>query len=224
MSSASRSSFYAETNKATRAMIGSILSRAGSTDFTDPVEVAGLRGAMRAAFDLITARAEREDRVLGPLLRRHAPASALEITCAHSEHRSRMRRLIARIADAEWRRDGTPHALVVALARFAADLGALLADQEEIAMPALEAALSPEDLAEAVLRLDQAAPLEERLAWLRWTLPAISHPERVARLRALRAEPEIYPDAVAIALAVLDPDARARLEIALSLQPPARAA
>ncbi|UJR85738.1 hemerythrin domain-containing protein [Sandaracinus amylolyticus] len=203
-----RPSFYREVHKGIRMMLGALVERAGRTDFAEAASVARLRNETVEIFALLEAHAHHEDEHVGPLLRTHAPATAADLGAAHVEHHERMRLMISTLVAAERggaRAADLGHELVVALSRFAGELAIHMADEEEIAMPALWNALSDPELEAVHHALVRSIPPETAFAFYRWMLPAMSMPERTRMLTAMRtgAPPQVFDAVVALAARVL---------------------
>ncbi|AKF10862.1 hemerythrin domain-containing protein [Sandaracinus amylolyticus] len=221
-----RPSFYREVHKGVRAMLASLVERAGRTDFGDAGNITRLRNETTEIFALLESHAHHEDEHVGPLLRSYAPVTAAELDAAHVEHHERMRLMVSTLVAAERggpRAADLGHEFVVALSRFAGELALHMADEEELAMPALWAALDDARIDAVHQALVRSIPPQTAFAFYRWMLPAVSAPERLYMLAAMRAgaPPQVFDAVVALAARVLSAEDFAALAPVLGVAKPA---
>lgn len=217
-----RPSLYRDIHKAIRLMLGALVERAGTTDFSDVAAVATLRTATIDAFAALESHGAHEDHWIGPELRRHAPDLERELAEAHVEQHEQIRKLIALLVEEErsgvvgWTRG---QAFAVALSRFVGEFYAHMADEEEKAMTALWAAMTDEEIQalSAALRADVSP--SEMAKWMRWMIPAMRHRDRVEMARGAKAAmpPEAFAGLVALARTVLEPHESDALERAIGI-------
>jgi hypothetical protein len=211
---AERHSLYREIHKGIRAVLLGVVETAGRTDYTDPADVAALERAVDEAFFLLQSHADHEDRFVEPLVRAAAPDVARELDAAHDEQHGRipaLRALLSEIASGGPGRAAAGHAFSVALSRFAGELLVHMADEEEKAMTALQAALDDAALLQVHDAIVSSLGPEEKGLALRAMLPAINRAERVAMLDGMRRQvpPPVFDGILDLARRVLAPaDAR----------------
>ena len=213
---AERVNLYKSIHKAIRVALGGLVAQAGRTDFGDPREAGRLRLMIVETFELLDAHAEHEDRVVGPLLRACAPEAAARIGDAHRELEqtaAALRRMfeVACQAGAEVAREG--HAFTVQLSRYQAMQLSHMADEEEIAQPALYRAYGDETLFDAQRLIIGSIAKETLLLQLGLILPSINAPERAQMLTGLRAGPPgLFAAVMDVARDSLDAEDLARLQ------------
>ena len=185
-----RESFFRVIHKALRSELGRLAGQAGRTDFADAAEVARLRASAEETFALLEEHAANEDRFLMPLLRRCAPQIASRLDRAHAGQHDTLDGLRARLAaaasaGAAAAREG--HAFLLQLSRVQAEQLSHMADEEELAQPALWRAYDDETLrgAHAELLASIAPAHLAHMAAL--MLPAMNAPERAQMLSGARA-------------------------------------
>jgi hypothetical protein len=190
-----RHSLYREIHKGLRSLLLGLVEHAGRTSFSDASEVASLNERVRACFRLLELHAHHENTFIGPELERRLPELARHIGTAHESHEPQMSgllELLDSIAAGDGNAPGQGHAFVVALSKLAAELMLHMAEEEELVMPALWRVATDDELIEIEQRLVGSIPSDEMESYLRWMIPAMNTPERIAMLRSMRAgAPEV---------------------------------
>lgn len=214
---AERLNLYRSIHKGVRLLLHRLVEQAGRTDYTDDRQVAELCAAARDGFDLLQFHADHEERFLAPLIRAAAPEVGRALAAAHRDQEAQLPALLALLDEARAagpRADALGHAFSVALSRLAGELLVHMADEEERAMPALQQALSEDQLREVHKTLQAAVPPAQMAAWAALLLPAASAPERFALLSGVRATApaEVFQGLLALARRVLPADAARELE------------
>lgn len=214
---ADRPNLYRTIHKAVRLLLHRLVEQAGRTDYTDAVQLAALRAAVRDGFELLQFHAEHEDRFMAPLIRAAAPEMARALDGAHHDQEAQLPALLAlldEVGQAGPAADAQGHAFTVALSRLAGELQVHMADEEERAMPALQQALSDAQLMEVHQTLLGAVPPATLARWAALMLPAASAPERLALLGGVRASApaEAFQGLLALARRVLPAEEARELE------------
>jgi len=217
-----RHSFFKQVHKGIRALAGDLVAAAGRTDFRSRPEVEALRERVEEAFAVFEAHARHEDGFILPLLRVCAPEVAADGEADHRAQSLRLRDLRSALALAAGAGPSAPvlgHAFVLGLSRFHGEMLVHMADEEERLMPALWAAFDDDALRRVHAALLESLAPSEKLATLRWMLPAISPAERADLLSALRASapPAAYDAIVRVAREALTAEEWARLEAETAL-------
>ncbi|HEX7153934.1 MAG TPA: hemerythrin domain-containing protein [Thermoanaerobaculia bacterium] len=217
-----RFSLYRDIHKGVRTLLMDLTTKAGRVDFTDAAAVATFRAELRSTLGLLTSHAEHENEFVGAALRQYAPDVEQALGGEHEEQEHWFHELVS-AADAidagakDARVKG--HALVVKLSRVAGELLTHMADEEEIAMPALWRVLDDPALIAIEQRLLASVPPDEMGRWLSLMLPSMNTPERVEMFLGMQAgaPPEVFHGVRALAKQVLSPADDAALEAGLSV-------
>jgi hypothetical protein len=205
---ADRYTFYRDIHKGIRALLSSLVERAGQTDYTNPRQVSALKQAVDEGFFLLKAHAHHEETFIEPLVRAASPAVGRALDAAHEEQEGRfpqLRSLLTEASAAGPSADRLGHAFTVALSRFAGEMLVHMADEEERAMPALQAAMTDRQLMDVEQALVASVPPDKMARYLAWMLPAMSSPHRAGMLAEARktAPPEVFEGLLAVAGQVL---------------------
>ena len=206
----SRYDIYGRAHKALRAIMADTLVAVGRADLADDCEA---REAAARVDDLLAfceAHAKLENDFIHRALDERRPEASAAFAAEHAKQEAQ----IESLRDLAARRSPALHR---ALAVFIA--GNLLhMEDEEIAGNAQLHALFTDDEIHAIeRRLVASKPPAESMATLRWMLPAMNHPERVALLSGMRsAPPAVLEGAMAVAKSHLAPRDFERLARALA--------
>jgi len=216
-----RHSFYRDIHKGIRLMVSELTVAAGSTDFANERELASLSAKVSEAFALLEGHAKHESGHIGPLLERVRPDVYAAIERAHDDQDDQLRELRTALATIECGEpDATDrgHAFVLELSRLTSEIFVHMADEEEIVMPALWAAVDDATLLEVHQRLVSSIPPAEMMGAVSIMVPGMNHPERVEFLASVQrgAPPPAFAAMLDVARARLDPVAFARLDEALT--------
>lgn len=187
---AARHNLYRDIHKAVRALLGELLGHVARTDFSDAAELAALRARLDRDFDLLLAHAHHEHTFIDPVLRELAPALAAVLSEAHDRQHVAMAELqaaLGRIRPAAPGVVARADAFGVALARFVAEQLQHMADEEQKAMPTLQAAYSDAELDQLHQRLVASIAPDELMAWFGLMLPNVPAVDAAALLDGVRA-------------------------------------
>ncbi len=217
-----RKKLYRAIHKAVRVSLSRLSAQAGSTDFGDAEAVVRLRAAADETFWLLDEHASTEDRFVMPLLRRCAPDVARKLDDAHVELEATNRALWAMlgvVAQAGAKAPHEGHAFLLQLSRFQAAHLAHMADEEELAQPALWRAHDDEALVKVHQQILASIPPRELPRVMALMLPAINPAERAEILSGVKAQAPapVFEGLMRVAVSSLDAPSLARLERDLSL-------
>ncbi|MEZ4248926.1 MAG: hemerythrin domain-containing protein [Polyangiales bacterium] len=209
-----RPSLYRDIHKAVRLMLHTLVGRASRTDFDDPSEVAALRADTLRTFGLLESHAEHENTHMNPIVARVAPEVAQRLDDEHDEQTLRMHGLLELLDAGETSPAGRGHVFVVSLSRFFAEVESHMADEEELAMPAIWSALDDDAILAVEHAIVASIPPDERMQWMRWFLPALPARDREAMLTGMKqgAPPEAFAATLALAREVLPASEHPALE------------
>lgn len=190
---------YRAAHKAIRVAMGRLIERVGRTDFADLAAVERVRVELEAVVQLLVTHARIEVQFLDPLLAQHDPSRASTIQRDHASLERHLHEVSGGVHAVDEilgpDGDGDPelarqrgHAFYLALTKFTAEYFEHLADEEENLLPILLQQVDGAVLRDAMARARASVdPLEGAKA-VGMMLAAMSHPERVAMLRAPGAE------------------------------------
>jgi hypothetical protein len=217
---AQRIDFYKLVHKGVRALLGSLVAEASRLDFADQAQTAEFHRSLEERLESLLDHARHEDDFVMPLVRAVSPAVAATLDAAHDgqgDEIAAIRRQFSEARSSCDARDG--HAFVLRLSRFQSEQLAHMADEEELAMPALWRAYDDATLGRVHMELIGSLPPEELARDGAWMLPAMTAPERAGLLGRSRqdAPPQVFQGMMRLAASVLTAADFARLERDLGL-------
>jgi len=190
-----RDDFFTGIHKALRVGLFAATTRTGSTDWSDPAEVAATGAAWAQMLGLLRDHARHEDEILYPILEAHEPGSTGKLVTEHDalEHEldALARRFGAVLADPD--EDGGLD-LYRALGAFVGRYLGHILSEETAVMPAIWSHLDDDELAEVRARLMAAIPPPVMVATQELMMQALSFPELVEVMSRIRS---VAPDGVA---------------------------
>jgi hemerythrin-like domain-containing protein len=185
---------YREVHKAMRFALFGVITMAGATDPRDETSIEGFGREWVDVRLVLTAHHGHEDAFCDPLIRRHAGPLREELEAAHraSEHElARLDRSVERLlAEAPPQRGRVLQLLHLDLAGFTAGYLGHLRFEEEQVMPALNAALTNDELAEVTQAIRMSVPPDDMCTFIRYMAPAMNVHERIEMLKGMKAAPE----------------------------------
>jgi len=168
-----------------------LLSRLGTTSYTDRASVERVLDELEAFLDLAAQHLAAEERHYHPALEARRPHSADALNEQHAEHvRSfaELRALAAKLSVAPPETaPSVGRALYLRYASFVADDLAHMAEEELVTLPLLHELYTDTELAAIQVALVAGIPLAEKMEFFRLMLPASNHEQRVAQLAGLKA-------------------------------------
>lgn len=188
---AARVDLYAGIHKALRAQMADALLAIGRMDSSDDLELAD--GMQRVLQLMAACRSHlmHENQWVHPVLEARASGSSAAVAREHLAHEQDIERL-AGLAAALWqtppmRRAAGAHALYLQLALFIGHNLAHMHVEETEHNTLLWAHCSDAELAALENALVASIPPQEKMDTLRWMLPAMTPPERLALLSGIQA-------------------------------------
>ncbi|HEX2578594.1 MAG TPA: hemerythrin domain-containing protein [Aquihabitans sp.] len=210
---------YRDIHKAIRVDLFALTASAARTDPADCAARADLALRVRASMDFLEVHAEHEDTAIGPVLVEHLPQLAERIEVDHVAFEGRgsyLADLAQAVVEAEGA-DRRPllHHLYLDLAGFTSTYLAHQDVEERELMPALEAAVGPEQVLAIHGQILASIPPDQMATSLAMMLPAMNLDDRTEMLGGMRAQApaEVFAGVWGLAGAVLEPadhDALAR--------------
>lgn len=188
---------YRASHKAIRVAMGRLVESAGRTDFGDVASLERFRAELEDVVQMLATHARIEVQYLDPLLGAHDHAQAASIQHAHTALERKLHGVSGGIHALEEILDGgggpseareRGHAFYLELTRFTADYLHHIADEEEQALPSIRRHVDDAALEAALSRARQTVEAGEAARMTGLMIASVSHPERVALLRASGSE------------------------------------
>lgn len=183
---------YREIHKALRFALFGVTVMAGATDPADELSLNRLTREWAAVSMVLEGHHSHEDKFCDPLIQVHAADLREELERAHLASNVAIGRLTNSI-DGLSSESGTSR---VPLARLYRDLSDFVSTymlhlrfEEERVMPALNAALSDDELADVTTAIRMSVPPTEMCVFIRYMAPSMNPQERVEMLTGMRAAP-----------------------------------
>lgn len=185
-----RENLYASIHKALRAVMSDTLLAVGRADPTDARDVADASARVCALMDLCEAHVQHENDFVHPAIEARTPGVSDAVAQDHVEHL----RQIAQLRTTAQRlpvlapvlRAAALHTLYLELSLFVADNFQHMHVEETVHNSALWAAYSDAELRAIHDALVATIPPAEMLQVMRWMLPQMDAPERLAVLAGMR--------------------------------------
>jgi hemerythrin-like domain-containing protein len=184
---------YREIHKAVRFALFGVAVMAGATDPTDQLSLDRLTKEWADVSMVLEGHHSHEDRFCDPLIQIHAPDLREELERAHQTSNV----VIAGLTEFINGLSSEGGASVVPLARLYSQLSNFVATymvhlrfEEERVMPALNAALSDDELAEVTTAIRTSVPPPEMCVFIRYMVPSMNPQERVEMLTGMQAAQE----------------------------------
>lgn len=187
--SSPRFDLYGPVHKGLRAFLADTLQRIGSLDVEDPVQ---LEDACNQALDLLATlrgHVDHEDEFIHPLLERCRAGAALQAEDEHVAHRHALEQLAAEVRSLQVRPSWpAAEALYQSISALMAEnlLHMRLEDIDHQAL--LWQHCTDDELMALDGRIVGSIAPREMMLYLRWMIPAMSPPQRLALMLGLRAQ------------------------------------
>lgn len=189
---AGREDLYAGIHKALRAVMTECLLAVGRADPTDPQDVTDAGARVCALMDLCVSHVHHENNFVHPAIEARTPGLSADVAHEHLDHLEQIARLRAAARQLDTL-DGA--ALACALHTLYLDLSLFVAEnlrhmhvEETEHNAALWCAYTDDELRAIHGALVATIPPGEMMLVMRWMLPQMSAPERLAVLGGMRQE------------------------------------
>jgi hypothetical protein len=184
---------YREIHKALRFALFGVTVMAGETDPTDQLSLDRLTKEWAAVSMVLEGHHSHEDKFCDPLIQVHAADLREELELAHQASNVAMAGLTKTIKGLS----GESVTPAVSLARLYGELSDFTATymghlrfEEERVMPALNVALSDDELAGVTTAIRMSVPPPEMCVFIRYMAPSMNPQERAEMLTGMQAAPE----------------------------------
>lgn len=220
---AQRYNIYANIHKGLRAYMAQVLQITGRADWNDEFDRTYALGELRGLLAMCRAHLEHENDFIHCAMDARKPGSAGRGTAEHLQHVDAIDTLLARAvaldAAPPIRRPQLAHELYLALAMFIAENHEHMDMEETRHNAVLWDAYSDEEIHAIEGALVASMPAEATMQTMRWMIPSMAHPERVALLDGMRrhAPAEVFRAVMALAESLLSSRDNAKLQAALGL-------
>jgi len=185
-----RVDLYGSVHRGLRLGHTKLLTRLGTTSYSDRASVEHALDELEAFLDLGALHLAVEERHYHKALEARLPQGAAVLDEQHGSHRrsfAELRKLAAKLSAAT--ADTAPvlgRALYLRYASFVAEDLEHMAEEELVILPLLHALYTDEELAAIQTKLVSEIPPREKLEFLRLMLPASNHEQRVLQLAGLK--------------------------------------
>lgn len=174
-----RIDIHGSVHKGLRGAMADALLALGRMDPQDSCEVRDAIARLEDMLRICEAHAERENEIVNRAVEARRPGATERFIVDHDLHSS----IIEQLRELAARRDASLYSRTSA---FVAEMLAHMAREEWEGEGLLHEAFDDIELAQLQRRLDASLAASEGMATLRWIIPALSHPERVAMLERIR--------------------------------------
>ena len=204
-----RRDIYAGVHKALRSLMADTLTRIGRADAEDPAELSGALAQLRLLLSMCRHHLQHENRFVHPMIEAARAGASRQTADDHDEHEQSIAALVEMVDTLERSIGPRPvllYRLYLRLARFLAENFEHMEVEETHNTAVLRAAYDDAQIGQMIERLHAAIEPPVMAEFMRWMIPAVSHPERVGMLTAIRN------DAPAGVFDALLADVRSRLD------------
>lgn len=185
---------YREVHKGLRLALFELTGAAGALDGADRASIDGfVRLFADVDMMLQTHHGHEDGELLAALIERHAADAAIAVGEAHDESERRLTQLRSMVTGLS---TGAADAAAVydTVASFTAHYIDHMGVEESEVMPALQRAVSTDDLMAITMAIRTSVPPDDMCVFLRYMLPAMTPDERAETLGGMKAgaPPEIF--------------------------------
>ncbi len=222
---AGREDLYAGIHKALRAVMAECLLAVGRADPTDPQDVTDAEARVRALMDLCASHVHHENNFVHPAIEARTPGLSADVAHEHQDHLQQIARLRAAALQLDTldaaQRAGALHRLYLDLSLFVAENLRHMHVEETEHNAALWCAYTDDELRAIHGALVATIPPAEMMQVMRWMLPQMNAPERLAVLGGMRQEAPapVFRAMLDVAQPHLAPRDWAKLSTGLGLPP-----
>ena len=189
---AQRYDLYAPIHKALRAFLGETLALVGRMDPDDPHDVFATLGSVRALLEFCTKHLQHENQYVHPALEAAHRGGSLRTADDHLDHEEAIAALAEAVDEVETARGAARAAAAMRLYRqlalFVAENLEHMHVEETHNTDILWSAFDDHALMDIEHAIVGSQPPEEAMHVMRWMIPSLSHPERVAVLSGMREQ------------------------------------
>lgn len=188
---AHREDLYAGIHKALRACMADTLVSLGRADPADPGDIAGAVDRIVSLMALCASHVKHENEHMHPAVEAHAPGLTEKVADDHDDHLQHIAWLreqaMALPAVAESERPAALHVLYLSLAGFVAENFQHMHVEETRLNPALWTHCDDAELRSLHDALVATIDPLEMMQVMRWMLPSLNAPQRLAVLQGMQA-------------------------------------
>jgi hypothetical protein len=182
---------YREIHKGLRLALFTITTKAGSTDPADEADIAALLSEWRDTMFVLRGHHHHEDDFVDTLIDQHASDLRTKVNEDHVAVEGMLDELDVDARDlsdaAGSERGAHLRRFYLDLARFVAVYLDHMAYEEEVVMPALNAALSDAELADVTAVIRGSVPPPDMCVFMRYMVPGMNLDERAGMLSDMHA-------------------------------------
>ncbi len=222
---APRLDLYQGIHKAMRVMMADTLASLGAADAADDAAVDRALTKLEELIELCAGHLDHENRFVHPAIEARRPGVTHQVAEDHIDHETSLDELRAGVRAVRRAsgviRGAVQDRLYRRLALFVADNFVHMDHEEEAHNAALWEAYTDTELAAIHDRIMAGIAPAKMMAFLRWIIPSVSHPERVGMLAGMQqGAPEgVFEAVLDLARATLPQAEWIKLAAALNFSP-----
>ena len=214
---------YKDVHKGIRKELFDLALLAGSTDFSNTGELEALQQQFNRSFVLLEAHAHSEDRYVEPMLNKIKHGISKKLAEAHVKLEGDFSKLKKQLEDISANKTDSAlqgHQFYINLTIFISEYLKHIADEEQIASPALCENFSDDELIGASIEIRANIPPPIMQNFLACMIPGMNHPERMMLMTGIKqaAPAEVFTGTCSLAQRVLTSMDWQRLESTLRAQ------
>jgi iron-sulfur cluster repair protein YtfE (RIC family) len=188
-------------HKGIRLALADLLTRMGSTDFSDAAAAERIATDLGAVLLLCEDHRRTEDEIVFPNLRSRMSGDLVAILDDHDEQPRIVEELLAAsrtlVAESPENRPRVGRMLYLHFSKFVGELLAHMAEEEQVASPLFDRLFSQEEVMGIHAKVMAHLTIEEHFRGAKFILRAINRPERVAVMTGALA---VFPKEAVVAL------------------------
>lgn len=196
-----RFDLFLAIHKGIRLALADLLSRMGSTDFTDAAAAQRIASDLALVLALCEDHRRTEDEVVFPNLRSRMSGDLVTIADDHQDQARIVRELTAAsttlVGESEENRPRAGRVLYLHFTKFVGELLAHMAEEEQVASPLFDRLFSQEEVMAIHGKVMAFLTIEEHFRGAKFILRAVNRPERVALMTGALA---VFPKEAVVAL------------------------
>lgn len=196
-----RFDLFLAVHKGIRLALADLLTRMGSTDFTDAAAAERIAEDLGLVLALCEDHRRTEDEVIFPNLRSRMSGDLVSILDDHEDQSRIVSELTAAartlLAESAENRPRVGRTLYLHFSKFVGGLLAHMAEEEQVASPLFERLFSQEEILGVHAKVMAFLTIEEHFRGAKFILRGINRPERVALMTGALA---LFPKEAVVAL------------------------
>lgn len=196
-----RFDLFLAIHKGIRLALADLLTRMGSTDFSDAVAAERIASDLGLVLALCEDHRRTEDEIIFPNLRSRMSGDLVAILDDHAEQPRIVEELLAAsrtlVAESAENRPRVGRVLYLHFSKFVGELLAHMAEEEQVASPLFDRLFSQEEVMAIHGKVMAFLTIEEHFRGAKFILKGLNRPERIALMTGALAQ---FPKEAVVAL------------------------